>query len=272
VQFTDRHDVQGRLQPLLEAEGLRVGMLRASVDPAKREAWIARHGPKCDVCISHAKLVETGLDLFAKGGAYNFATLVFYQTPGYNPFTLRQAARRSWRIGQQQPCKVFYLYYARTMQERALALMGKKLLAAQAIEGKFAAGGLADLAGDDEGSTEMALARSLAECLDEGEVRRAWGRVAVEQAPPEFTDGAALCRMMRAHKVTIRELAGRLGVTQAVIKQLRVVGTSDWAVLAAVSGAEPARPARTKWQGTAANRAAARAPRGLGGGRRGRPQ
>src|SRR5262249_44408807 len=126
VQFTDRHDVQGRLERLLKAAGLKVGILRASVELAKRGAWVARHAPGLDVVISHPKLVETGLDLFDKGGRHNFPTLVFYET-GYNLFTLRQAARRSWRIGQRLPCKVVYLYYRGTMQERALALMGRKL-------------------------------------------------------------------------------------------------------------------------------------------------
>jgi hypothetical protein len=111
------------------------------------------------------------LDLFDKGGAYNFSTLVFYQT-GYNLFTLRQASRRSWRIGQRQPCKVFYLYYEQTMQARAMALMGKKLSAAHAIEGKFSSDGLVALGGDD--GVEMALAKSLAEQIDEGSATRAW--------------------------------------------------------------------------------------------------
>jgi len=51
------------------------------------------------------------------------------------------------------------------MQERAMELMGKKLLAAEALEGKFSSEGLVALAGDD--GIEMAMARSLAENMDE---------------------------------------------------------------------------------------------------------
>jgi hypothetical protein len=76
---------------------LRLGVLRSSVEPAKREERIAKNAPKLDVIISHPKLVETGLDLFDKGGSYNFCTLVFYET-GYSLFCLRQASRRSWRM------------------------------------------------------------------------------------------------------------------------------------------------------------------------------
>jgi SNF2 family DNA or RNA helicase len=175
VQFTDTHDVQGRLERLLTKAGFQVGVLRSSVPLARREEWIAKNAPHVNVVISHPRLVETGLDLFDKAGRHNFATICFYET-GYNLFTLRQASRRSWRIGQKQDCRVVYLFYEGTMQDRALALMGKKLTAAQALEGKFANEGLVALAGEDA-NVELALARSLVDCMDEGDVRRHWRKV-----------------------------------------------------------------------------------------------
>ncbi len=105
VQFTDKHDVAGRLEKLLLSAGLRVGVLRASVPLARREEWIAKNAPRLDVVISHPRLVETGLDLFDKGGRQNFPTICFYEC-GYNLFTLRQASRRSWRIGQKKACRI----------------------------------------------------------------------------------------------------------------------------------------------------------------------
>jgi hypothetical protein len=129
VQYTEKRDVRERLQGLLAKQGFRVGNFRAAVTMPKREEWIAKHAPGLDVVISHPKLVETGLDLFDKGGKHNFSTLIFCET-GYNLFTLRQAARRSWRIGQTLPCRVHYLYYAASLQERAMTLMGKKMEAA----------------------------------------------------------------------------------------------------------------------------------------------
>jgi hypothetical protein len=127
------------------------------------------------VVISHPKLVETGLDLFDKGGRHNFPTICFYES-GYNLFTLRQAARRSWRIGQDQDCRIVYLFYENTMQQRAMALMGRKLTAAQALEGVFSTEGLVAMAGEDA-NVEIALARSLVERMDEGDVRRMWNKV-----------------------------------------------------------------------------------------------
>src|SRR5205807_10647302 len=101
-------------------------------------------------------------------------TLCFYET-GYNPFTLRQAARRSWRIGQRERCRIVYFFYEGTMQERALALMGRKLTAAQALEGTFSSEGLVALAGEDA-TVEIALARSLVDRLEEGDAQRHWNK------------------------------------------------------------------------------------------------
>jgi hypothetical protein len=184
VQFTAKHDVEERLERLLDRAGFRVGVLRSSVPLARREEWIAEHAPKLDVVVSHPRLVETGLDLFDKKGRHNFPTICFYET-GYNLFTLRQASRRSWRIGQRDTCRIVYFYYEGTMQERAMALMGKKLTAAQALEGRFSSEGLVALAGEDA-NVELALARSLAEQMDEGDARRAWSRIAVSGGPPQM--------------------------------------------------------------------------------------
>jgi tape measure domain-containing protein len=234
VQFVDKHDVQSRLEKLLEAEGLGVGVLRSSVEPAKREEWIAKHAPKLDVIISHPKLVETGLDLFDKSGSYNFCTLVFYET-GYSLFCLRQASRRSWRIGQTKPCRIVYFYYDDTMQSRAMALMGRKLTAAQALEGKFSSEGLAALAGEDT-SVELALARSLVNRMDDGDARRIWNKVTAPCPVPDVApapeqsqisvplNGEEITDLMKRAKVTCAALAERLGVTGGVIRKARKNG------------------------------------------------
>lgn len=62
------------------------------------------------------------------------------------------------------------------MQDRALALMGKKLTAAQALEGKFSSEGLVTMAGEDA-NVEIALARSLVNRMNEGDAGRLWSRV-----------------------------------------------------------------------------------------------
>jgi hypothetical protein len=99
------------------------------------------------VTISHPKIIETGIDLM------NHSSLIFLQS-GYSLHTLRQASRRSWRIGQRQPVRVFYLHYEE--QSNCLRLMGKKLLVSLAMEGKFCRDGLQGLEQDDDMLTAMA--------------------------------------------------------------------------------------------------------------------
>jgi superfamily II DNA or RNA helicase len=153
--YTQKHDVNARLQRILSNEGIRTAVLRASVDTSKREAWYARQIKEgVQVVISHPKLVETGLDLL------DFPTILFYES-GYSLHTLRQASRRSWRIGQRRPVRVKFLCYEGTMQTACLRLMGKKLLVALTMEGKFAGEGLQNIDEDDD--MLSAMARELVE-------------------------------------------------------------------------------------------------------------
>ena len=131
--------------------------------------------------------METGLDLL------DFPTILFHET-GYSLHTLRQSSRRSWRIGQRRPVEVKFFAYSGTMQEVCLRLMGKKLLVALAMEGKFASEGLQAIDGDDDMLT--AMARELVENKGIGEsadsVWRALGQLrpstsaAVDQEPEEW--------------------------------------------------------------------------------------
>jgi hypothetical protein len=148
--YTNKHDVIERLEGLFRTEGIRAATLRASVPTHKREAWYREQMRRgIDVAICHPKIVETGLDLL------DFPTILFHET-GYSLHTLRQSSRRSWRIGQRRPVEVKFFAYAGTMQEVCLRLMGKKLLVALAMEGKFASEGLQAIDGDDEMLTAMA--------------------------------------------------------------------------------------------------------------------
>jgi len=159
--YTGEKDVNARLEHIVSAAGLRVAVLRASVPTHKREEWYDRQlETGAEVVICHPKLVETGLDLLA------FPTLYFYQT-GYSLHTLRQASRRSWRIGQREPVRVKFLTYKGTMQEICLRLMGKKMLVALMMEGKFSGEGLQSLDADEDLMT--AMARELVEKAGVGE-------------------------------------------------------------------------------------------------------
>jgi hypothetical protein len=86
-----------------------------------------------------------------------------------------------------------------------MALMGKMLSVAHANEGKFNSDGLVAMGGDD--GVETALAKSLAEQIDEGSATRAWQKLgtveavtgrdmAVEDFVAEMADMEAAARML----------------------------------------------------------------------------
>jgi len=153
--YTNTRDITVRLKDILARNGIRAEILRSQVKPELREEWLREKVQQdIQVIIGNPILVQTGLDLL------DFPTIIFYQT-GYSIFTLRQASRRSWRIGQDKPVRIHYLHYRRTMQERALELVGKKLSASLAIEGKLTDDGLVSMcAGDD---MTLLLAKALVE-------------------------------------------------------------------------------------------------------------
>lgn len=152
--YTGTRDTTSRLKVLLEQEGFKVAVLRASVDASRREDWIAEQLDRgIDVLITNPELVKTGLDLL------EFPTIVFMQS-GYNVYSLQQAARRSWRIGQKQSVKVIYLGYQDTSQMTCLSLMAKKIMVSQSTSGDVPESGL-DVLNQDGDSIEVALARQL---------------------------------------------------------------------------------------------------------------
>jgi len=167
-----------RLEALTAARGFRPMVLRAEqVDPEEREEWIAsRLRAGGDMLISHPKVVETGLDL------YDFPTIIWLQT-GTSLFPVRQAARRSYRIGQTRDVEVRFLAYSDTLQTAQLLLMARKLKAA-AAEGSITGEGLRVLAGDDDGA--IALAQMLLRGMDGLKTAEAmWRQAAVLGTPAD---------------------------------------------------------------------------------------
>ncbi len=152
--YTGTRDTTARLKRLLDQTGLKVAVLRSSVDTSRREDWILDQVDRgIDVLVTNPELVKTGLDLL------DFPTIAFMQT-GYNVYTLQQAARRSWRIGQKHPVRVIFFGYIGSSQITCLQLMAKKIAVSQSTSGDVPDSGL-DSLNQDGDSVEMALARQL---------------------------------------------------------------------------------------------------------------
>ena len=105
--------------------------------------------------------MQTGLDLI------DFPTIVWDETD-YSVYVVRQASRRSWRIGQTRPVKVVFMSYRNTLQADALKLVAKKMQSSLAVEGELPEDGLAAY-GDDGDDMMMALARKIVSGDEEDE-------------------------------------------------------------------------------------------------------
>jgi hypothetical protein len=153
--YSGTRDTTARLRHHLEVQGLKTAVLRATVDASKREDWLAEQVERgVDVVVCNPDLVKTGLDML------EFPTIAFMQS-GFNVYTVMQAARRSWRIGQRKPVKVFFLGYQGTSQMDCLRLMGQKIAVSQSTSGEMPESGLDALNESQGGSLEVALAKEL---------------------------------------------------------------------------------------------------------------
>lgn len=152
--YTGTRDTSTRLKLLLEEAGFKVAVLRASVEASKREDWLLEQVDRhVEVVITNPELVKTGLDML------EFPTIVFMQS-GYNVYTLQQASRRSWRIGQKLPVEVHFLGYEGGAQMECLALMAKKIAVSQSTSGDMPDSGL-EVLNQSGDSMEVALAKQL---------------------------------------------------------------------------------------------------------------
>ena len=151
VRQTGTRNIQTRILNAVETSGLRATILSGSVNPRKREAWIEKRADSLDVLICNPKLVETGLDLV------QFSSIVFFEIE-YSLYTLWQALRRVWRLGQTKPVKALFSVYNGSMEARALALMGAKMKASQLLYGDEVGGAIVP---EDDGDFLTQLARDV---------------------------------------------------------------------------------------------------------------
>ena len=148
--WTKRTDIAQQIKNILKQLHINSSIMNSDIKPEERELWIEDKIKKgMQVLICNPTLVETGLDLL------DFTTIIFCQL-GLNIFTMRQASRRSWRLGQTHPVEVYFLYYKDTIQEQSLSLMANKLHASLAIEGKFSEEGLRAMNNNEDLLTQIA--------------------------------------------------------------------------------------------------------------------
>ena len=150
-------DVRPRLKAKLEEIGAKVCILDTGTTKTdQRSEWLKQkiEDEGYDVCIVSQELVKVGLDLLCT------PTLIYYQF-SWSLFTINQSSRRSWRIGQTSPCRLFYLSYKDTFQENMAHLIALKNKATAAINGDVSSDGLSAMLGDDDGDLQSMLIQSV---------------------------------------------------------------------------------------------------------------
>lgn len=154
ITYTGTKKIDKRVEKILSKEGIKVAVLKSTVNTEKREQWIEdRYNEGVEVIITNPKLVQTGLDIIG------YPTLYFYEVD-YDVRVTRQAESRAWRPNQEKECRVYYSYYADTLQYDALKLIGSKKKASLALEGVFAEDILSDM-GDIGDTGAAALYKAL---------------------------------------------------------------------------------------------------------------
>jgi SNF2 family DNA or RNA helicase len=214
LEHTGTRDLIPTLAERLERVGINPLILRANKPPvAQREGWIRNLVGMHDVMLCNPNLIKTGLDLI------EFPTLIFFQT-GYSVYTLRQASRRSWRIGQTYPVKVYYLSYLDTMQEKALSLMASKMETALAVEGDLSDKGLVVLA-QSGSSMVIELARTLLNQQEAPSLEETWQAYQQESLRADAIMGDA--QPVETETVTQTTTRISQGDQQATLKVTRLV-------------------------------------------------
>ncbi|WP_404428009.1 DEAD/DEAH box helicase (plasmid) [Ureibacillus chungkukjangi] len=152
-----QRDVRPRLKQKLEEIGAKVCILDTTTTATNRRSeWLEKKMLEegYDVCIVSQELVKVGLDLLCT------PTLIYYQF-SWSLFTINQSSRRSWRIGQTQECRLFYLAYKDCYQHYMADLIARKNKATQAINGDVSSEGISAMLGSDSGDLQSMLIQSI---------------------------------------------------------------------------------------------------------------
>jgi uncharacterized methyltransferase DUF6094 len=168
VSQTATKDIQPRIKEMIEgySKDANVLILPKSISTKKRAAYINQKAKEgVNVLICNPKMVEVGINML------DFPTLCFYEV-AYSLYIMSQASRRAFRLNQDKECIVYYPYnvkfkneaiaskYIRTMEERAVNMVGRKERAAAFLAGEEGAG-LSALADSDSNDLQKEIMKQI---------------------------------------------------------------------------------------------------------------
>ncbi|MGY3716103.1 helicase-related protein [Sutcliffiella cohnii] len=168
--YTGEYQLNERTQQILKENGIESRILNESNTEKRSEVLQQYEDDGVKVIVTNMKLVEVGLDLLA------WPTLIFNQL-SYEVNVVRQAAKRSHRIGQHRLCKVLVPILNGTQEvaqfKKVMSARGHALM----TEGRLDRGELAKYSYDEQSS----LATDLAQCFAEADLANAWEELASKE-------------------------------------------------------------------------------------------
>ncbi|MFS0783436.1 helicase-related protein [Bacillus sp. 1P06AnD] len=171
TNYTGGYKTNERLKSILEEQGIACEIMNDKVKVADRFEWLdyqAKTGK--EVLIMNMRLIEVGLDLM------EFPTLMFYQLND-DINVVRQASKRSHRLGQHRACKVMFFVANNTNQLTQFQRLMSRRIAAMIVEGRIERSD--ELAKYADTSTNT-LVSDLSKTLSAVELTNAWKSAAVK--------------------------------------------------------------------------------------------
>lgn len=170
TRFTDGYQMNERLAKIIKEHGFSCEIMDSSVPASERVDWLEKQTQKgTQVLIMNQRLVEVGLDLI------DFPTIMFYQLND-DINVVRQASRRSWRLGQHRNCKVFYYIADTTTQLAQFQRLMSRRVAAMIVEGRIERSD--ELAKYADISSKTSAVSDLTQTLSSVELTNAWSSAA----------------------------------------------------------------------------------------------
>lgn len=152
MQMTDKTDITDRWMHLLKAKGITTSVCRA--DTSDRIEWFEKERARgTQVIITHPRRVELGLDLL------HWPEVIWLHEKDRSLYTLLQASRRAWRIGQERPVNVSLYYYEDTMQQLGLEMLWAKVAAHVRLNGGLLDEDAGTVTANDADSLEEGMAK-----------------------------------------------------------------------------------------------------------------
>lgn len=165
THYSGGYNTNERLKKLIEQKGFTCEIMNERVSTDERVDWLEQHNKKgTDVLIMNQRLVEVGLDLMET------PTIMFYQLND-DINVVRQASRRSFRLGQHRVSKVIYYIADKTTQMIQFQRLMSRRVAAMIVEGRIERSN--ELAKYADTSTNGAVS-DLSKTLSSVELTNAW--------------------------------------------------------------------------------------------------